>query len=83
MNRIEGDRYAAGAAHRNFQRIGVHNLETQHLTRFIEKVERACIGACNPPRCIQYHFEQKTDVMLPRQRDTDVVEFLEPVNQFG
>ena len=70
-HRVVGDRPSGGTAHGDAQRVGEHYLEPQLVA--IHAVERAAVGVRDLLGRNQDRLEQASDILLPGQRDADLI----------
>ena len=82
VKRIKRYRRACGAAHGDAERIVAHYFEFER-TLLGHPVERSAVGAGNFLRRHQDRLEQPVDIGFLRQRDADLVELFESLEQIG
>ena len=79
-HRIEGNRHAARAAHRDAEGVVAHDLEGE-LSAVLHAIQRSAVRMRDRLRRDEYGFEQLVDVALAGERHADLdelVQTLEP-----
>jgi len=77
MDRIKGNRHAAGSAHHHIQRIVARYFKAQHPLFPFMQIERSSISMCNAHCRDQNGFKQTVEIALLGQGDADLIEIFE------